>query len=98
MMENTMHRKLINLEQIDLGMSQLRTALLDRLNEKGYGTFASRHEILGILTEEMNEYERAVEQEPANFDGLRRMRMELIDIAVAAVFGAVCLREETVDW
>ena len=73
-------------------LKSTHSKLLYRLREKGRGTQSSRHEILGILTEEMHELERAVEQ-----SGLEQVRKELLDIAVGAIFGVACLDAGTID-
>ncbi len=63
-----------------------------RLKEKGRGAFASRHEILGTLVEEMHELEDAVARD------LGAVKLELLDIAVGAIFGLACIETESVDW
>jgi NTP pyrophosphatase (non-canonical NTP hydrolase) len=64
-----------------------------KLNEKGYGTFSSRHEILGVVTEEYHEFVEAVHKK----DHVE-MKNELIDIAVGCIFSAACIEEKTIDW
>ena len=66
--------------------------LRDRLNAHGYGSFASSHEILGIITEEYKELTEAVQ---ANDQG--QIIHELLDLAVPAVFGIACLRTGEVE-
>jgi NTP pyrophosphatase (non-canonical NTP hydrolase) len=63
-----------------------------RLKQKGYGTFASRHEILGVITEEYKEFVDAVHSK--NYD---EMKSEITDLAVGCIFGLACLEEETID-
>lgn len=64
-----------------------------RLSQKGYGTFASRHEILGVITEEYIELNEAVTSK-----SLAEIRKELADIAVACNFGISCIDANKVDW
>lgn len=64
-----------------------------RLEQKGYGTFASRHEILGVITEEYKEFVDAVHSK--NYDD---MKEEIMDLAVGCIFGLACFDEKTVDW
>ena len=64
-----------------------------RLEQKGYGTFASRQEILGVITEEYKEFLDAVHKKDYN-----EMREEIIDLAVSCIFGLACFDENTIDW
>lgn len=64
-----------------------------RLNQKGYGTFSSKHEILGVITEEYKEFVDAVHSK--NYD---EMKNEILDLAVGCIFGLACFDEETIDW
>lgn len=64
-----------------------------RLEEKGRGIFVSSHETLGIITEEYQEYAETVHNN--NKDCQEK---ELMDIAVAAIWGIVSKRSERMDW
>ncbi len=68
--------------------------LLLRMKEKGWGTYASTHETLGIITEEYHELIDAVEKNVTTDE----MAEELKDIAVACIFAIACLRSGTMDW
>ncbi len=61
-----------------------------RLHKKGYGAFVSKHEILGILTEEYKELIDAVQSEPVN-GGRNSVRAELLDIVVGCLFGVASI-------
>jgi hypothetical protein len=74
----------------------LQKELARRINEKGAGTFASRHEILGTVTEEYHELEDAVMIK--SISGLEDIKDELLDIAVACVFGVTCIDANTLEW
>lgn len=88
-----MPRQTVSEEQIALGVKRLTSALDMRLREKGSNSFASRHEILGVIEEEMFELNESVR------NGSRlEVEEELIDIAVAAVFGNICMFNNLVDW
>lgn len=54
---------------------------------KGNGSFASFHELRGVLDEEITEVYEAMHQR--NRTSIER---ELKDLAVAAVFGLACIR------
>ena len=88
-----MERTQLTDEKINNAIQVILDKLDYRLNQKGYGTFTSKHEILGVLTEEYKEFIDAVHSK--NYD---EMESELIDIAVGAIFGVTCLREKTIDW
>lgn len=74
-------------------ITQLERKLSFRLKEKGSGTFKSRHEILGIVTEEHFELIDAVKS-----GTLEEVKQELLDIAVGALFGIASIEAKGVDW
>jgi hypothetical protein len=80
-----MQRNKVTLDQVDEGLRQLREEILRRLDQHGPGEFVSTHEILGVVTEEYHELVDAVKDNQA-------VDHELMDIAVGALFGAICLR------
>lgn len=86
-------RNQISTQEIEVGIRKLIDKLDERLAEKGRGTFSSRHEILGILTEEYLETCEAVHNKR---DG--EISDELLDVAVAAVFGMICIDSKKTDW
>jgi len=88
-----MQRIQLTYEQIDNTIQVIIDMFMYRLKQKGYGTFTSRHEILGVITEEYKEFKDAVHSKD-----YKQMENELIDIAVGAIFGVVCFREKTIDW
>jgi len=65
-----------------------------RLDQKGTGTLASKHEIYGVIAEEVHELLHAIESNKP----LEEVQKELMDIAVACIFGAACINAGTVDW
>lgn len=65
-----------------------------RIKQKGLGTMASCHEILGILDEELQEYRDEVHAKA----GAETKIEELKDIAVAALFGIASIQAGGVDW
>lgn len=73
---------------------ELTDQISARLAEKGYGSFASRHEILGIVNEEAGrELLKAV-----HVGTLEDIRSELLDVCVACIFGVACIDSGTLDW
>lgn len=82
------HPDFVNaLEEVDEKLSR-------RMLQKGMGTYASIHEILGILQEEVTEYQDEVH---AKKDREAQVQ-ELIDIAVGAIWGIASIRSGGVDW
>jgi len=65
-----------------------------RLKEKGQGAFVSRHELYGVLDEEVQELRAAVHDNMP----YREMIAELADVAVPAIFGIACIKEDAMDW
>jgi NTP pyrophosphatase (non-canonical NTP hydrolase) len=67
---------------------------LDQLIEnKGNHTFASTHEILGVIVEEYHELIEAVQSNERT-----EVISELHDLAVAAIWGIVSAESEAMDW
>lgn len=88
-----MKRKQLNKKAIDCAVNDFRKMLEYRLKEKGRGTFASKHEILGVVTAELQELTDAVEHK-----FVEDVRHELLDVAVGCVFGVACIDKGTLDW
>jgi hypothetical protein len=65
-----------------------------RMEEKGLGTLTSSHEILGIITEEYFEF---IEEVKSNSSDEMKVQ-ELLDIAVAAIFGVASIRGGGTHW
>lgn len=86
-------RQQLSHHELDKAIDIVAQALRFRAAQKGMGAMASSHEILGILSEEMQEY---LDEVTANRpDGHIR---ELTDIAVAAIFGIASIESGGVDW
>ena len=64
----------------------LSHALRHRMDQKGLEPFNSPHEIIGVV---MEEYEEAVDEVRAN--NTARLREELIDLAIACIWGIASL-------
>jgi len=89
---NEYHREQATEEDIEKSIDWLRDEFHRRIREKGPGIFKSRHEILGVVTEEYQELMEAVHSED-----IHKVRNELLDIAVAALFGVTSIYKG-VDW
>jgi NTP pyrophosphatase (non-canonical NTP hydrolase) len=86
-------RKVTTPEQRQAALALVKRALEARLAQKGELTFASSHEVYGILAEEMNELLYAVRENNQHYQ-----REELIDLAIAAIFGIVSLDAGGLEW
>jgi len=92
-MKNTNNRKEVNWKSIDSAIEDVRDMIMQRIGEKGDGTFASRHEIFGIVSEEYHELVDALTENNNSY-----YSAELIDVAVACIFGLACVKARTLDW
>jgi len=90
---NKTSRHQVSEESIDIAVNCLAEKLKYRLKEKGYGTFASRHEVLGVVGTEYMELGEAVEHKT-----MKDVEEELLDVAVGCVFGVACIKEKSLDW
>lgn len=72
--------------------------LREKIKEKGPGAFCSRHEILGVLMEEFDEYRDAVRLRGSGKETLDQLEAELKDIAVAAIWGITSIQSRKVEW
>ena len=88
-----MNRLPIDERQVTEAVNALHTRIEERLLQKGRGSFASRHEILGILVEEMHELTEATQHGNAT-----DLLHELMDVAVGAVFAIACIKGGGTDW
>lgn len=87
-------RKKIKINDVNLAIDDVIAKMFQRLNEKGDGTFASIHEIHGVLQEEMYELEKAIHENLSDKEKIE----ELADIAVGAIFAIACIKTKSIDW
>jgi hypothetical protein len=87
-------RQQLTQRDIDDALLETKYKLVYRLQQKGMGSYASVHEILGILKQELEEYNDAVHQRTSENDKVE----ELKDIAIAAIFGIASIRSGGIDW
>lgn len=87
-----MSRPEITPEQLERTMERVVTRLKSRIRQKGRGSFSSKHEILGVITEEYNELVEAVHGKESS------VYEELMDLAVGSIFSLACIYYKTVDW
>ncbi len=82
-----MPRNQITKQEIKKGVADFHKALLKALDKKGYGAFASSHEVYGILDEEYEELKREFHS-----DNKSKQADELLDVAISALFGYICIK------
>lgn len=90
-MPNERHQ--LNRKDIDSALDEVIHKLRYRIREKGMGSMSSSHEILGIIIQETAEYQEAVHCRQPEEEKVQ----ELLDIAVAALFGVASIRSGGVD-
>lgn len=88
-----MKRQKITPKEVDDAIKATRMWMNKRIAKKGDGTFASTHEMRGVIHEEVTEL--FAEMHSNNYAGIEH---ELMDLAVAVVFGLACLRSGKLDW
>ena len=94
MSDNKINRKQITEVEVHAAIEVLAAKLKSRLAHRGWGTFTSKHEVLGVINEEVYELTEAVhEGNPDGYD----ICSELMDIAVGAVFGYASIKSGKVE-
>ncbi len=88
-----MKRKQITDKAIDNAFALVKTRMKEALKKKGRGSFASIHEISGVITEEYDEMKREVIKN--NRFGVQD---ECQDIAIASIFAIASYLEDGLDW
>jgi len=103
-------RQELTVDEIANGIFDLQVKIKERLDEKGYHCWKSRHEILGIVAEEYHEVVDAVQTNRVdNTDSLEAQKInadrdkqylehELLDLAVAAILGYINVKNKKTDW
>jgi hypothetical protein len=76
-----------------LANGEIMQTLDRRLFEKGAGAWLSRHEIMGIISEEYLELQLA-----NHLKNTTEMKNELIDIAVGCIFAVACINKNSLHW
>jgi len=88
------HRQQLTQYDLEIAMASLQDKLSFRVQQKGMGTMASCHEIYGIIAEENMEFLEAIQENQTAYNKVE----ELLDIAVACVFGIASIKSNGVDW
>ena len=63
------------------------------LNKKGYNSFSSIHEILGVLAEEYREVEESI-----HLNNQDLLKLELLDVATTCIFAIASIDQNALDW
>jgi hypothetical protein len=94
MSKRTKNRTEVSQESLDSAYANIAINLKKKLKKHGIGSWLSRHEILGIIEEEVYELLMVVhDKEPQE-----RLIEELADVAVAAIFGIACVINGSLEW
>lgn len=75
-------------------LKRLEAKIEYRIEEKGTHSMSSVHEILGLIEEEVLEFKVAIQQNLKP----EQKEEELLDIAVAAIFGIASITSKGIDW
>lgn len=87
-----MERENISSEDINMTVCDFLNHLSKQIEKKGRGAFVSRHEISGVVKEEYDEFGDAVRSETND-----RVKYELLDIMVAAFWGAASIKSNKIE-
>ena len=88
-----MNRKEVSTKALTYALDEAKSELGRRLSEKGYGGFASTHEMFGKLIEEVDELSEALHD-----NDQEQFVAELKDVVVAALFSLASIHDNTHDW
>ena len=84
----TLHDKTDTLDTLFSAQTAVDKKIKARLDQKGSGLFVDKHQIYGIVAEELKELMDAL-----HGNDIEGMKRELVDIAVAAIFGIASIEE-----
>ena len=87
-------RQQMTAHDLDHAVSVVHEKLRYRADQKGLGTYASIHEALGILMEEMKEFTDEVHAKNSR----QKQVEELKDIAVGAIWAIASIHTNGIDW
>lgn len=90
------NKKRVDRKLIDSTVNQLQRRIDKRLEQYGNRSFASRHEIFGLIAEEYYELINAVQTDKTKH--IQHIRGKLFDIAVACVWGILSIETNSTDW
>jgi len=88
-----LNRPLVKTSEILEGECIISRNTVKQLKAKGRGSFASRHEILGQIEEELFELKEAIHS-----GDLQRIEEELADIGTTCSFGIACIKANGLEW
>jgi len=88
-----MKRKKITVTETNRALKDLIDHLGKKVEKKGTDAFASCHEASGVLDEEVREFKDEI-----HANNHTNQSKELLDVAVAALWGYMSIKLEKVDW
>lgn len=86
-------RSPITVAETNKALKDLISHLSLKVQAKGNGSFASCHEAMGVLEEEVQEFKNEIHN-----NNHKAQYKELLDVAVAALWGYISIKLEKVDW
>lgn len=100
MPQRSVGRPSVPQEELDAACVAVEQGLFERIQRHGDGTLASRHELLGVLTEEFHEVIDAIHRKDSitRQPDAQAIREELIDVAVTCLFGIACIDNKSLEW
>lgn len=93
-----MPRVEVSPDQWDAVLASVKRKLEYRIAQKGPLSFTSNHEILGVVTEEFEELKHAIHEKKRDDKYNEAVREELLDVAVACIFGLASQDAGGMDW
>jgi len=86
-------RPKITTDEVNRAIDALISSLFKQIEQYGTHSYSSKHEIQGLLKEEFDEINAAIHNGTSE-----ELKEELLDIAVAAIYGYACIDAKKVDW
>jgi hypothetical protein len=83
----------VSMDEVLGALKETNNMLNFRMCQKGRRIFVSRHEIDGIIDEEVREFKDLLPR--GSFEDMKK---ELLDIAVAAIWGIVSINSDKIHW
>ena len=87
-------RQQLTTEDFEAAKAELSAMLSFRMKQKGMGVMSSNDEILGAIYREFTEYYESVQERLSDEEKVH----ELLDIAVAALWGIASIRSGGIDY
>lgn len=94
MAKRSKNRKPVSASALDASISVIKENLQKKLKKHGDGMWCSRHEVYGIIAEEIYELLKSIHEK----ESLERFIGELADVAVGCLFGIASMLDGGLEW